>query len=217
MRANPAFDPTTRQIRIELKPAPPVCTMLFEAMPRRQSTRGDFDGRPVAAEDLRALEAAGRGDGVRLMLLTEPRQREDILAYLVTAKLAQMRNPAFVQELKSWIRFGYTDALSTRDGLFSLCSGNMANPAWIGHPLFNRVFTEAAETRKYEGQMRTAAGVDIFVSDRNEPAGWFEAGRCCQRFALQATALGLRLSYINQLEHHPTNRDHPSDKDARLH
>jgi hypothetical protein len=38
----------------------------------------------------------------------------------------------------------------------------------------------------------------VFVSDRNEPAGWVEAGRCCQRFALQATALRLRHAFINQ-------------------
>ncbi|HUA81838.1 MAG TPA: hypothetical protein VL997_15795 [Dyella sp.] len=36
------------------------------------------------------------------------------------------------------------------------------------------------------------------MSDKNEPAYWVEAGRCNQRFALQATALGIRHTFINQ-------------------
>ena len=85
-------------------PAPPVRNALFEAIPSRQSTRGDFDGQLVASAEIRALEAAGQGDGMRMMLFTETKSREDILAYLVTANLAQMRDTAFKQELKSWAR-----------------------------------------------------------------------------------------------------------------
>ena len=60
------------------------------------------------------------------------------------------------------------------------------------------MFTKNAENRKYERQLRNTSGVVVFVSDKNEPAGWVAAGRCSQRFALQATALGLKHAYINQ-------------------
>jgi hypothetical protein len=105
---------------------------------------------------------------------------------------------AFVKELESWIRFSYGEALSTRDGLFSKSSGSPVLPGWIGRLMFSQVFTKGAENRKYESQLRSSAGVAVFVSDKNEPASWAEAGRCCQRFALQATALQLRHAFINQ-------------------
>lgn len=38
----------------------------------------------------------------------------------------------------------------------------------------------------------------FFFSDVDDKAHWVEAGRCCERFALQATALGLRTAFINQ-------------------
>jgi hypothetical protein len=198
LRAVPSYDPEARGIRVDLEAAPPERTELFDAIPRRQSTRAVYDGRSVPPEHLRLLEAAGNSEGVRMLLFTERKQREEILSYLVAGNNAQMDDVAFVEELESWIRFSYGDALSTRDGLFSKSSGNPVLPGWIGHLIFSQVFTKDAENRKYESQLRSSAGVAVFVSEKNEPAYWAEAGRCCQRFALQATALGLRHAFINQ-------------------
>lgn len=133
-----------------------------------------------------------------MLLFTERQQREKILSYLVAGNSAQIDDVAFVNELKSWIRFSYGEALSTRDGLFSKSSGNPVLPGWIGRLIFSQVFTKDAENKKYESQLRSSSGVVVFVSDKNEPANWAEAGRCSQRFALQATALNLRHTFINQ-------------------
>ncbi|WP_404790191.1 hypothetical protein [Altericista sp. CCNU0014] len=38
----------------------------------------------------------------------------------------------------------------------------------------------------------------MFVSDVDDKAHWVEAGRCYERFALQATALGIRNAFVNQ-------------------
>jgi len=198
LRAVPRYDPEGRGIRVDLEAAPPERTDLFDAIPHRQSTRTVYDRRSVPPEHLRLLEAAGNGQGVRMLLFTERKQREEILSYLVAGNSAQMDDVAFVEELKSWIRFSYGSALSTRDGLFSKSSGNPVLPDWIGRLILNLVFTKEAENRNYESQLRSSAGVAVFVSDKNEPAYWAEAGRCSQRFALQATALQLRHAFINQ-------------------
>jgi nitroreductase len=50
----------------------------------------------------------------------------------------------------------------------------------------------------WKSELRTAAGVVICVSERNDPAHWIEAGRCCQRLTLQAAALGIRTAYISK-------------------
>jgi hypothetical protein len=38
----------------------------------------------------------------------------------------------------------------------------------------------------------------VFIGARAEPAQWLAVGRACQRFALQTTALGINLAFINQ-------------------
>ena len=132
------------------------------------------------------------------MLLTEKTALESVLAYVVEGNTAQMNDPAFVEELKSWIRFGSDEAVKTGDGLYSGTSGNPSVPRWIGSPLFGMFFRPKSENDKYAKHLRSSAGVAIFVSDANDKTHWVEAGRCYERFALQATALGIRNAMVNQ-------------------
>jgi hypothetical protein len=46
--------------------------------------------------------------------------------------------------------------------------------------------------------LRSSAGIGVFVSDANDNAHWVETGRCYERFALQATVLGIRNAFLNQ-------------------
>jgi hypothetical protein len=189
--------PETR-IDIDLTRATPSETPLYAAIPRRQSTRTVFDGRPVSEQDLKALETAARQDGVSLRIFTAKTELEDVLDYVVQGNSAQMADPAFVAELRRWIRFSPEQALSTNDGLFGPCSGNPVVPAWIGERAFGLVFKEAAENDKYHDHIRSSAGIAVFVGDRADPEHWIKVGRSFQRFALQATALGIRNAHINQ-------------------
>ena len=198
LRATASFDAAAGGINVDLEKSPPIRSPLFEAIPRRQSTRSVFDGRAAPIEHLRLLEAAGNGDGVQLRLFTERKQLEDILAYLVAGNSAQMGDAAYIAELKAWLRFNYAEALETGDGLFSKASGNPTLPSWLGRLIFGLVVTKNGENKKCEAQLRSSSGVAVFISDKNEPASWSAAGRCSQRFALQATALGIRHCFVNQ-------------------
>ena len=51
---------------------------------------------------------------------------------------------------------------------------------------------------KYAKHVRSSAGIAVFVSDTSDKTHWVEAGRCYERFALQATALGIRNALLNQ-------------------
>jgi hypothetical protein len=101
-------------------------------------------------------------------------------------------------ELTSWIRFDEASAVATGDGLFARCAGNPAVPSWLGRLALPFVFTERTESGKYKRHIESSAAVVVFISERNDRAHWIEAGRACQRFALQATAFGLRCAFINQ-------------------
>jgi hypothetical protein len=198
LRANATFDAAVGGMRLDLEPAPQARSQLFDAIPHRQSTRSIYDGRAVPAEHLRLLEAAGSGDGVKLLLFTERKQIEDILGYLIAGNSAQMDDAAFIAELKSWLRFNFAEAVATDDGLFSKTTGAPTLPSWLGRLIFSLVVTKDGENKTYAAQLRSSAGVAVFISDKNEPAFWSAAGRCCQRFALQATALDIRHCVINQ-------------------
>lgn len=183
---------------IALEPTKAVPSPLFEAITRRQSTRGEYDARPLTTEELRLLEAAGAGNGVQVHLLTDQPAMETVLDFVIQGNTAQMRNPAFVQELKHWIRFNGAQAARSGDGLFSKCSGNPSAPDWLGRLLFDVFFTEEAENDKYARQIRSSAGIAVFVSEVEDKSHWVEAGRAYERFALQAAAMGVRQAHLNQ-------------------
>ena len=55
-----------------------------------------------------------------------------------------------------------------------------------------------SENDRYARQVRNSAGIAVFASAASDKAHWVEAGRCYERFALQATALGIRYAFLNQ-------------------
>ena len=192
------FDAASDAVRVTLAPTRARASSLFKAIPQRQCTRGEYDSKPLSNEELSLLERAGTADGVRVLLLTERSAMEQVLDHVVQGNTAQMADPAFVKELKAWIRFNGADAVRTGDGLYSVSSGNPSIPSWIGDLAFGLFFTPKSENDKYARQIRSSAGIAVFVGQAADKAHWVEVGRCYERFALQATALGIRNAMLNQ-------------------
>ena len=176
----------------------PAGSALFDTIPKRQSTRADYDGRAVSLADLKTLAAAAAVPGVDLILITDRPQMDRIRDLVVAGNGEQMADPAFILELKSWLRFSSRQALKSGDGLYSAASGNPSLPEWLGPRAFDLLVTAKSENDKYAGQLRSSAGIAVFVGAKENREHWALAGRACQRFALQATALGLKHAFINQ-------------------
>ncbi len=199
LKASARFDPANGDvIDVDLTPTPASHTALFDAIGERQSTRAPYDGRPLTVEELRRLSDAGTGHGVHVLLFTDRPSIERVLAWVVEANTDQMHDAVFESELKRWIRFDDAEALETRDGLATRCTGNPSVPRWLASPLFDLFYRPKGEADKYAVELRSSAGVAIFVSDISDKTGWIEAGRCYERFALQATAMDIRNAFINQ-------------------
>jgi hypothetical protein len=192
------FDPAADAIRVSLEPTPARTSNLYTAIPDRQCTRGDYDGKPLSAQVLRMLQHAGSSDTVRLLLLTDRPAMERTLDYVIQGNTAQLADPAFVAELKTWIRFNGAEAVRTRDGLYSATAGSPNIPSWIGRRAFRWLLTPKGENDKYARQVRSSAGIAVFVGRTADKANWVEVGRCYERFALQATALLIRTAFLNQ-------------------
>lgn len=198
LKGEARFDTVGNTVRVSLEATQAQTTPLFAAITQRQCTRGDYDGKPVSSEELALLQRAGSSDSVRLLLLTERQAMEKVLDHVVQGNTAQMADAAFVKELKAWIRFNGAEAVRTQDGLYSASSGNPNIPTWVGDLAFRWVFTPKGENDKYARQLRSSAGIAVFVGEAADKAHWVEVGRCYERFALQATALGIRNAFMNQ-------------------
>lgn len=186
------------RIVIALEQARPEASALTAAIPVRQCTRAVFDGRPAASETLRRLDNACREPNVAAIMMTERAAIAGVTEYVLEGNSAQMRDKAFMRELVSWIRFNEAEALATMDGLFSPASGNPSLPSWLARPLLRLVFTESGENEKYREQLASSVGIVVLAADRSDKSHWIAVGRACQRFGLQATALGLKYSFVNQ-------------------
>lgn len=193
------FDPANGgSIRVTLSHRPARDTALCDAIPRRQSTRGAYDGSPVDLGELTMLQQAAAMPGVDLVLMTDCRRIDAVRDLVLAGNAAQMDDPAFVAELREWLRFSPHTALATGDGLFSALSGNPALPDWLGPTVFDWTFTTKTENDKYAARIASLAGLAVFAAARDDPEHWVLVGRACQRFALQATALGLKHAFQNQ-------------------
>lgn len=193
-----SYDASKSSVQVDLEAATPSRSALFEAIPRRQCSRAEYDGTALSGEQLSLLDNAGRGSGISLLLLTANNQKEQVAEYVAEGNTAQFGDPRWAEELKTWIRFNARDALRTGDGLYGPVMGSPDVPRWLG-TLFMRVaFSAKSQNRKDVKHIRSSAGVAVFSSDVDDKAHWVEAGRCYERFALQATALDLCTAFINQ-------------------
>jgi hypothetical protein len=194
-----SFDPTAGgSVAFRFEPAPATSAELFAAIAQRQSTRAEYDGRPVTAAMAEALASAAAIPGVDLVLLTDRPSIDRVRDLVVAGNSAQLADPAFMRELTSWLRFNPRAAMAHADGLFSGASGRPATPSWLGPLLFRSFTNVASENDAYSRQIRSSAGIAVFLGEREDREHWVRVGRACQRFALQATALGLKHAFINQ-------------------
>ena len=186
-------------VTLRAAPGPRAPTDMSDAIARRRSTRAPFDPAPLSTAELAALEQAGGSDErVGLIMVTDAPRRASLSELVLAGNSVQLRDRAFVAELKAWIRFSHAQAVAMRDGLFAGASGNPVVPAFIGQRLFDAVFTVAAETDRMAQLLAGSSGFAVFVAEEANAAHWVAAGRAAQRFCLKATALGIRTSWVNQ-------------------
>jgi len=180
---------------------------LLDAIPLRQSVRAEFDGSDIPVPTLAAVERAGQIPGVQVSVITGPQKMERLADLIIAGNTQQMGDAAFVAELKRWMRFNPGSALRSGDGLYAPASGSPSLPTWIAAPLFDLLFRVNAENDKYARQMKSTAAAIVISGDRADREHWLLAGRACQRAALQATALGVKSSFVNQPVEVPALRE----------
>jgi hypothetical protein len=180
---------------------------MLEAIAQRQCSRSRYDGKPVPADDIAALEQAARGPGVRAVFLTDSARVDAIAGYVMEGDRVQLADERFVDELKAWIRFSDAEALQRRDGLSARAGGNPSVPRWIGNLAFGMMATPDGQAERDAAAIRSGAGAVVFFSEQDDRRAWIETGRAWERFALRSTILGIRHAFLNQPAEVPALRE----------
>jgi hypothetical protein len=181
-------------------------TPLFSAIPRRQCTRTDYDGQPLIDADLAALTRTADAPGVRTLLLLSDADKDHVVDYVTQGNYTQLRDRDFRNELVSWIRFNPRSALRNGDGLAGRANGQPSLPTWVAKGLARVILSPKGQADTDARRIRSSAGVAVFVSSRDDKAGWVDVGRAYERFALHAATLNIRNAFINQPIEVPTLR-----------
>ncbi len=185
-------------VTLHLEPTRPVDDGAGAAIRRHRCTRTPYDGRPLAARDLDALDAAATAEGVTLRLLTADAERAIALDAILEADRRQLTDPAFRRELFRWMRCTDRDALAERDGLAARVMGAPRLPRALVRlllPLVLHADRAAAERRR---EVASSAALAVVIGPAATPAGWIAVGRAYQRLALEATRRDIRHAFVNQ-------------------
>lgn len=199
LAANVRFDDARSAVVVDLEPsASAVASELFEAIGSRQCTKTAFDGPPVGQDEISALEAAGTGQDVRTVVVTDRAVIGAIGDLVAQGNEIQLTDRAFRRELISWIRFNPAAALRSGDGLAGRCAGNPSLPTWLGRLLSPLVIRARSQIERDAEHIDSSAGIAVVVTRHDDPPAWVEAGRAYERLALRATLLGVRSAFVNQ-------------------
>lgn len=192
------FDAALSAVCVDFEPQQPRRTARFDAIPKRQTSRVAFDGAPLAPAELRALELAGHGKGVSPILIADRERKEVVVEYVTAGNREQFRDPLWAKEMRAWIRFNPREARRKGDGLIGKALGIPEVPRWLGETLMSLAASVERQNQKDADAIRSSGLLVVLASEVDDPRHWVEAGRACQRLALEATALGLRCAFINQ-------------------
>jgi hypothetical protein len=198
-RATVHFDEAQDAVVVDLEPAPDgEPTALAAALTTRQCTRTVYDGRPVPDDELALLRTTGSSEAVDGLIRTSQTEIEPIAELIDEGNRRQLGDPAWRAELVAWIRFNTAEALRRRDGLAGRVNGQPSLPTFAGRLLAPVVIRAENQVRADRARLESSAGVAAFVAPEDTKTCWVEAGRCYERFALQADLLGIRTAFINQ-------------------
>jgi nitroreductase len=198
LAGHPRYDAARQRLSVELEAATPERGQRFQAITLRQCSRARYDGSALTLSELRALETASSGPGVGVILIADASRKGQVAEYVAAGNRAQFGDPRWAREMRKWIRFNADEAATMRDGLYGPILGIPRVPRRLGELLMRLAASAPRQSRKDVRDICSSGAVAVLFSDADDPAHWIEAGRCVERLALEATALGLQTAFINQ-------------------
>jgi hypothetical protein len=192
-----------RVAHVALSTAERQPSRLYEAIGRRHTNRGPYDGRPVSAELLAALVDRRGLPGVAVHWVSDPAPKVALGRLLVDAAVALTRDNQQSRDSFAWFRANNDAVQRHRDGLTLDAQGMSPLILSIAKllPASSRAAGDAFwvdQTRTVHTKTAAAYGI-LTAEDPYDPATQLVAGRLLQRIQLTATDRGIALQHMNQV------------------
>ena len=169
---------------------------LFEALPRRRTTRVKFEDRVLPEKLRRACLELSRERDVELSLVIDTAERSKVADLVARGDEAQFADPRFRRELAAWV---HSRRSASQDGM----SGSSFGMPDILSPIGGLVI------RTFDIGKGVAAGdrdkilngsplLAIFTTQNDRPSDWLATGRALARVFLKVTAAGATAAFLNQ-------------------
>ncbi len=175
----------------------PKPTPLFGAILPRQNNRSEYDGQELSANEFESIQTVVTEPGVTFVYMLTPQEIDTAAEYVYQGTLSQYEQREFVDELVSWLRFNRKEAISSLDGLFTPCTGNIEVPRWVGELVMS-----ALEPQKQADNdtrlLRSSSGVVVIASDGDDIGSWIRTGQVYERLALKMTSMDIQSAFLNQ-------------------
>ena len=191
------------QLTIHFSPsAKPIvnCQLsIVNSITSRQMNRRLYNRHPITAKSLSALTAVRPEANTNFYLWengSEPFER--LKPFIRKGNEIQMNDPAFLAELKSWIRYNKRQAEATRDGLSYAVFGAPNLPACLSKAIMGSMLKSSVQNRSDMKKLASASHVALFTTQHNTIEEWIRLGQTLQRFLLATTQEGIATAFLNQ-------------------
>lgn len=177
--------------------------LLFQAIPRRHSTRQPFNHRGISDLQLRRILDAMASDSVKGRVVEGAELRMK-LAELAQANLQALGQQA--ERSEEAARWRLPRDSQRRDGLPQEALG-MSTMEYLWHYLSGG---EAGVNRKAARSLREkteqSSRILVLTTATDEIHDWLEVGLAMERALLRAAAIGIQASFMGALTHSPEAR-----------
>lgn len=172
---------------------------LFPSIALRQTNRSVYNGQPIPENNLDMLRKIPADPSVRFYFYENGSSEFDaISSYVIRGNTIQMQDTAFVQELKSWMRYNKKHQNTTADGLSYAVFGAPNLPMFIVKPIMSGYLNETKQNKGDIKKMQSSSHFVLFTTQANTIVQWIDLGRTLERFLLQSTRVGIVHAYLNQ-------------------
>jgi len=169
---------------------------LFNAIKKRHTHRGKFTSKECTEHQLQFIKNE-TNDAV-LIYDSESEGAKTICQKINKGNKIQMSDPAFREELISWMRFNKSHIEETHNGLCYNVLGFPPTPVFMGRRVIKMFLKPDAQNKTDDEVNASSSHFCVFTIKENSVKDYVELGTILEHFILKITSLGLSYSFSNQ-------------------
>lgn len=173
----------------------PLCLQID----RRQTNRSVYDSCLIPEETIRQFSLVPLEDHIHAYFWRNRTEVFNLLReYVAEGNLLQMSNRAFLEELKSWMRYNKKHSEEKNDGLSYAVFGAPDLPKFISKPVMGLFLNAKSQNKADMEKIASSSHFLLLTTDNNTFEEWIALGRSLQRLLLVMTQEGVANAYANQ-------------------